>query len=203
MDATDPEAIGTAIEALSQGELVGVPTDTVYGVAAMANEEGIRRLIAAKGRDPAKGIPVLIDDLDQASSMVRIPEAARRLARRFWPGPLTLVLPLRDSPGVSRLLTGGRPTLGVRVPDHEVPRALARALGPLAVSSANRTGEAEARDADAVISALGDAVVLVLDAGPSPGGVASTVVGVADDGGVTIFREGAVPAADVTAAAGD
>jgi L-threonylcarbamoyladenylate synthase len=200
LDARQPEAISAAIDALTDGDLVGIPTDTVYGVAALANEEGIRRLIDAKGRDPSKGIALLIDDIEQVAHMARIPEPARRLAARFWPGPLTIVLPLREAPGVSHLLTGGRPTIGVRVPDHEVPRALARALGPLAVSSANRSGEPDARDADSVIAALGDAVALVLDAGPSPGGVPSTVVGVADDGSVTVLRAGAVPAEAIMAA---
>jgi L-threonylcarbamoyladenylate synthase len=201
MDATDPEAISAAIEALTLGDLVGIPTDTVYGVAALANEEGIRRLIDAKERDPDKGIPLLIDDLEQVSGMARIPDAARRLAAEFWPGPLTIVLPLRDAPGVSHLLTGGRPTIGVRVPDHAVPRALARALGPLAVSSANKSGESETRDADAVVAALEDAVALVLDAGPSPGGVPSTVVAVADDGTTTVLREGAITSDRIQAVA--
>jgi L-threonylcarbamoyladenylate synthase len=201
LDARRPEAIGAALDALSLGDLVGIPTDTVYGVAALANEEGIRRLIAAKGRDESKGIPLLIDDIGQMTAIARVPAAARRLAARFWPGPLTIVLPLRHAAGVVDLLTGGRGTVAVRVPDHEVPRELARELGPLAVSSANRSGEPPARDAAAVIAALGVDVSLVLDGGTSPGGVPSTVVGVADDGAVTVFREGAVPAAEILAVA--
>lgn len=199
--ADDPEAVSAAIDALSLGDLVGIPTDTVYGVAALANEEGVRRLIAAKGRDPGKGIPVLIDSIEQMDHLAHVPDAARRLAARYWPGPLTLVLPLRDLRAAPALLTGGRPTIGVRVPDHETPRSLARALGPLAVSSANLTGEPAARSAPAVLDALGEDVALVLDAGPSPGGVPSTVVEIADDGTVTVLREGAIPRDEVIAAA--
>ena len=199
--ADDPEAVDAAIDALSQGDLVGIPTDTVYGVAALANEEGIRRLIHAKRRDPGKGIPLLIDDIEQLGPLVHVPEAARRLAARFWPGPLTLVLPLRDLRAAPALLTGGRPTIGVRVPDHEIPRSLARALGPLAVSSAtSRANPPHARSAAAVLDASGERD-LRSGCWPLPGGVPSTVVAVTDDGKATVLRQGAIPDDEVLAAA--
>jgi L-threonylcarbamoyladenylate synthase len=202
LPAEDGRSIEAAIDALGLGELVGIPTDTVYGVAALANEEGVRRLIAAKERDAAKGIPLLIDALDQLTGVTSVPPAAQRLAERFWPGPLTLVLPLSETRTAPALLTGGRPTIGVRVPQHAVPRALARALGPLAVSSANLSGEPAARTAREVINALGDRVALVVDGGPSPGGVPSTVVEVLDEGRPTVLREGAIPTLEIESAAG-
>jgi L-threonylcarbamoyladenylate synthase len=199
--ADDAEAIASAMDALSLGELVGIPTDTVYGVAALPTQESVGRLIAAKGRDSAKGIPLLVDSLDQVATMAHVSPAARRLAQRYWPGPLTLVVPLHEAGSVAPLLTGGRSTIGVRVPDHDVPRSLARELGPLAVSSANLTGEPEARTADAVLASLGDDVGLVIDGGPSPGGVPSTVVEVPREGPPTVLREGAIPTASIMATA--
>ncbi len=202
LPAGEPRSIEAAIDALELGELVGIPTDTVYGIAALATQEGVRRLIAAKQRDAAKGIPLLIDSLDQLTGVASVPPAARRLAERYWPGPLTLVLPLRDPRSASALLTGGRATIAVRVPDHAVARALARALGPIAVSSANLSGEQAARTAREALDALGDRVALVVDGGSSPGGVASTVVEVLDSGPPTVLREGAIPASEIEAAAG-
>lgn len=194
-------SIEAAIDALTFGQLVGIPTETVYGVAALANEEGARRLIAAKDRDAAKGIPLLLDSVDQAASLAVIPDAARRLAAHFWPGALTIVVPLRHVRGAPALLTGGRRTIGLRVPDHDVPRSLARALGPIAVTSANRSGEPPAVTAEEVISALGDSIALVIDAGRSPVGAPSTVVDVAADGSFSIVREGAIERAAIEAVA--
>lgn len=202
VDARDGGAIEAAMEALDEGALVVIPTDTVYGVAALANEEGVRRLVAAKQRDAAKGIPLLVDGLDQVRTIAHVSPAAERLATAYWPGPLTLVLRLRDQRHAPALLTGGRDTIGVRVPDHEVPRRLARALGPLAVSSANTSGEPEARTAQTALDALGASVALVLDDGPSPGGVPSTVVEVVAGKAPRIVREGAIKASAIIATAG-
>ncbi len=121
---------------------------------------------------------------------------ARVLGERFWPGGLTLVLPVRPEARLPRVLAAGAPTIGVRVPDHDAPRALARALGPLPTTSANVSGEPELPDAAAIAERLGDTLALVLDGGPARGGPASTVV---DCSGArpVIRRAGAIPAAAV------
>jgi L-threonylcarbamoyladenylate synthase len=187
-DAAGREA---AIEALHAGEIVGLPTDTVYGIAvALDTPGGIERLFAAKDRPPDKAIMVLADGPDQVVDLVSWPPAARVLGQ-LWPGGLTLVLPLRDGAGVPPALTAGTRTLGVRVPDHPTPRALARALGPLPTTSANRSGEPAALTAGEVAASLGERLGLVLDGGRSTGGTASTVV----DCSVarpTILRSGAI-----------
>jgi L-threonylcarbamoyladenylate synthase len=121
------------------------------------------------------------------------------LAERFWPGGLTLVLPVRPAARLPRVLAGGAPTIGVRVPDHPTPRALAAVLGPLPTTSANRSGEADARDANEILERLGDSLALVLDGGPIGGGPASTVVDCTLEW-PSILREGAIPSGSIAAA---
>jgi L-threonylcarbamoyladenylate synthase len=171
---------------------VGLPTETVYGVAVVPRPEALQALIAAKQRPEEKGIPLLVDELAQVTGLVVVSASARRLADRFWPGPLTLVLPLRETRTVPEVLTGGRASLAVRLPDHEVPRALARELGPLAVSSANRSGQPEACTSAELIEALGPVLALVIDDGPVRGGVPSSVVAIDSEGRARLLREGAV-----------
>lgn len=166
-----------AVELLREGRIVAVPTDTVYGIAAWLDlPDAIERLFAAKRRPPEKAVAVLLADADQAWTLGVESPAARVLAERFWPGDLTLVLPVRPDARLPRVLAGGSPTIGVRVPAHDAPQALARALGPLPTTSANQSGEADARDAAEIAARLGDALALVLDGGPIRGGPASTVV---------------------------
>lgn len=195
-----PGALEAAVAAMADGRIVGVPTETVYGLAVLPAEAPLHVLVAAKGRHPGKGIALLVDGLDQLTGMVHVPPAAVRLAESFWPGPLTLVLPVREGLVLPGLLTGGRATLGVRLPDHRVPRALARRLGPLAVSSANRTGQPDARTADELVEAVGGGVSLVLDDGPVRGGRPSSVVAVTLEGAVEVLREGALDRATLEAA---
>ncbi len=172
---TDPRAIPRALEVLRAGGLVVYPTDTVYGVAGDAfSAASIERLFEAKGRDSAKAIAVLIGDVEQLAQVTAtVSPAARKLAERFWPGALTLVvgkhpaLPENISP---------LPTIGVRLPDHSFARALLRAAGPLATTSANLSGMPSATEAQAALQQLGGRVELLLDGGPTPGGVPSTVV---------------------------
>jgi L-threonylcarbamoyladenylate synthase len=121
-----------------------------------------------------------------------LPPAAHALATQFWPGPLTLVLELRSGVGLPDGVTGGRSTVGVRLPDHPVPRALARSLGPIAVSSANMSGEPEARSADELLDRIGDRITLVIDDGPVLGGVPSSVVEVRPEGEWRVLRVGAL-----------
>ena len=195
-----PEGRLAAIEALRDGGVVAIPTDTVYGIGvALDTPGGIERLFAAKNRPPDKAIALLLADRAQAEEIGELGNAGRALARAFWPGGLTLVVRRRTDTPLPAALTGGAlapgaiPTVGLRVPDHAAPRALAAALGPLPTTSANRSGEPEARDADEIERLLGEAIDLVLDGGPAGGGPASTVV---DLSGPTpaILRDGAIGA---------
>jgi L-threonylcarbamoyladenylate synthase len=206
LPAADPAALDEALAALQRGELVGIPTETVYGIAALPSSsgEGVQRLIEAKQRSTDKGIQLLVDSLEQVAALALLNEAAERLARRFWPGGLTLVLDRRADVQLTDLLGGGRPTLGIRLPDHDTPRTLARRLGPLAASSANVSGQPDATTADLVAASLGDALALILDDGPVRTGTPSTVVDCSSVGGGVprILREGAILAADITDALG-
>jgi len=195
-----PDALHRAAAALRAGLVVGVPTETVYGLAVLPHRDALERLLVAKRRSPDKGVALLVDSLDQVRALAEVPASAARLAARFWPGALTLVLPVRPALELPALLTGGRPTLGVRLPDHAVPRALARLLGPIATSSANISGAPDATTAAQLAASLGDAVALILDDGPVRGGVPSTVVGCPADGPPAVLREGALSAAAIAAA---
>ncbi len=202
LPARDPSAVRAAISALRAGRLVAVPTETVYGVACLLDAAAIERLLDAKRRPPSKGITLLVDDVEQAASVGDLPPAAHRLAARFWPGPLTLVVPVRPRVTLPASLTGESGDIGLRVPDHAVPRALARALGPLPLTSANLSGAPDARDAAEVVRQLGATIAVVLDDGPSPGGVPSTVVRFARGADrPELLRQGALPFGAVLAAA--
>jgi L-threonylcarbamoyladenylate synthase len=195
-DAAGREA---AIGILRDGGIVALPTDTVYGIAvAVSTPGGIERLFEVKRRPPDKAIVLLLDDATQAARAAVMTPAAAALAAAAWPGGLSVVVPQRPDVPWPSVLTGGAATIGLRVPDHESPRALAREVGPLPTTSANVSGLTEATDAAAIVAQLGDAVDLVLDGGIAHGGPASTVV---DCTGAlpVIVRVGAVPIADVAA----
>jgi len=191
-----PEGRAEAARVLATGGVVAFPTDTVYGIAvALDTPGGIERLFAAKQRPLDKAIALLIADASQASEIGEMNPAAKALADAFWPGGLTLVLPLRADRSLPAVLMGdatiSQPKVGLRVPDHDAPRALARAVGPLPTTSANRSGEPEAHDADELEAQLGPALDLILDGGPAHGGPASTVVDTTTEP-VRILREGAI-----------
>jgi L-threonylcarbamoyladenylate synthase len=195
----DDAGIGRAIGILKAGGVVALPTDTVYGIATTLNAPGgVDRLFAIKDRPPDKAVMVLVDAIDQVAELVEVPPAARALAR-LWPGGLTLVLPMRDRSAVPAALTAGQATLGVRVPDHPTPRAIARAVGPIPTSSANPSGLPDARSAADVVTLLGGRLDLVLDGGSSPGGVPSTVIDCSTDV-LRVLRAGAVTTDRVIAA---
>ena len=203
-----PDGRAATVNVLAAGGLVAIPTDTVYGIAvALSTPGGIERLFAAKARPPDKAIALLLADADQASEIGELSPAATALAAAFWPGGLTLVVPRRRDRPLPAALTGGPlapgaiPTVGLRVPAHDAPRALARALGPLPTTSANRSGERELRTADEIDWVLGDALDLVLDGGPASGGPASTVVDCTGPEPVVV-REGAIPASEIEAIVG-
>ncbi len=174
LPASAPEARARAAAALRRGELVVLPTDTVYGLAAWPwDAAAIARIYAAKGRPESKALPVLVGETSHLARVAAaLPPCAERLAARFWPGALTLVVP--KHPELPAALSP-YPTVGVRMPDHPDALALLRLTGPLAVTSANRSGEMPARTAAEAVAQLGDAVAVVLDAGPARGGLPSTV----------------------------
>ena len=196
LDAADPTAIAAAAELLRRGLPVVLPTDTVYGVGVLPfDAAAIDRLYAIKGRPAEKGIPILLGDVaDVAYVAGLIPPAAAALMAHFWPGPLTLIVPRR--PELPANLSPDD-TIAVRVPDHAVARALIRAAGgAVAATSANVSGQPPACAADEALAALGGRVAAVLDDGPSPGGVASTVVDCTVDPPV-VRRAGPLTAADL------
>jgi L-threonylcarbamoyladenylate synthase len=192
-----PAGRSAAVATLRGGGIVALPTDTVYGIAAdLAIPGAIERLFAAKRRPPERGIVLLLAEASQASAIGRLDAPARALAEACWPGGLTLVVPQLPGIRLPPALTGGADTIGLRVPDHPAPRALAAAVGPLPTTSANRSGHPDARTADEVMAVLGEAIDLVLDGGLAPGGRPSTVV---DLSGLAprIVRQGAVSEARI------
>jgi L-threonylcarbamoyladenylate synthase len=189
------DTIPRALEILKRGGLVAFPTDTVYGVGALAfDAAAVESIYSAKDRPVDKAIPILIggpEDLDKVTA--NIPPIAAKLAARFWPGALTLVVP--KHPDLPEVISGG-PTVGVRVPDHPVARELLRAAGPMAVTSANLSGEASPNTAEEVSRQLNGRIPLILDGGETPGGVPSTVVNCLGTEPV-ILRQGPVTMKDI------
>ena len=193
----DDAGRAAAIDALRAGGIVALPTDTVYGIAvALDTPRGIEALFVAKRRPPDKGMMLLLADAGQAPAIGQWPPAAAALADAFWPGGLTLVVGQRPDVPLPAVLTGGASTIGLRVPDHPAPRALAAAVGPLPTTSANISGIPEARDAAEILAQLGEAVAVVLDGGVAHGGPASTVVDCTVEP-PRILRVGAIPVAEV------
>jgi L-threonylcarbamoyladenylate synthase len=198
-DPPPAAAIEAAINALAAADIVGLPTDTVYGLAADPFRAGATdRLFVLKRRARTVELPVLVADQDQALSLaVAVPDSAQRLMARYWPGPLTIVLPRR--PDLNADLGQDDATIGIRCPAHPVPLALCHAVGPLATTSANRHGESPAVTAGELADRLGAGVEVILDAGPCTG-TPSTVV---DCTGAEprLLREGRLVWADLVAAA--
>lgn len=188
--------IARGVQILAGGGVVAIPTDTLYGLAADAlNAQAIDRVYLAKGRPDDMPLPVLVSGREQCDQVALIsPDLeplVRGLAQVYWPGPLTLVLPV--APGLPDRLTAGHNTVAVRMPDHPVPLALAGALGrPITGTSANRSGEPDISDAAELRRVLAQRVDGIIVSGPEPVGGASTIVAVSGDG-VTLLREGILP----------
>ena len=200
--STDEEreaAVTAAAGAVRRGELVVIPTDTVYGIAADAfNHEAVQRLLDAKGRGRDMPPPVLVSAATTLDALAEgVPPWARTLVETFWPGPLTLVCHQQSS--LVWDLGETRGTVAVRMPDDEVALAVLERTGPLAVSSANLTGRPAATDADAAEEMLADAVAVIVDGGTAPGGEASTIVDVTAPQG-RVLRLGALSLDQLNAA---
>lgn len=190
-----PSAIDHAIDVLQHGGLVAFPTDTVYGLAALPfKDEYVEGLFSAKGRNNSRAIAILIGDYQDLKKVVdRFDETSQRLAQCFWPGPLTLVVPKLASLPDALSQDG---TIGIRMPDHPIALTLLRQIGPLAVTSANISGQENANTAEEAYRQLNGRVHLVLDGGRSSGGVPSTVVNCTTPA-MTILREGPISRKDI------
>ncbi|MBI3932365.1 MAG: threonylcarbamoyl-AMP synthase [Acidobacteria bacterium] len=196
-ETPDEAVVARAVDALRRGELLIYPTDTLYALGGRAGEPGVgQRVRAAKGREAGKALPLVAADAAQARGLAAgWPPAAERLAARFWPGPLTLVL--LAAPGVPAEVTAGGGTVAVRVPGLALPRELCRETGPLVSTSANRSGGPAPLTCAEAVAAVGEAAGLALDAGPGrPQG--STIVDVATQP-PRLLRAGAIPWRDVQA----
>jgi L-threonylcarbamoyladenylate synthase len=192
VDAELEARVVAAAAVLRGGGIVAYPTETFYGLGALARDAGaLARLAHAKGRPDGKPLPLIAADLGQVEEVAAVDAAARALAARFWPGPLTLVLPA--APDLDPLVTAGSGTVAIRVPGSELARALAREAGGALVStSANLAGEPPATTAGALAPALLAVLDHVLDGGATPGGLPSTIVAL-DGGAPRLVRAGAVP----------
>lgn len=202
----DPQGIAAAADLLAQGELVAIPTETVYGLAGDArNPRAVAAIYEAKGRPAFNPLIVHLPDVAAAGQIAVLDDQALALARVFWPGALTLVLPLRPGAGIASLVTAGLDTVAIRVPALAVARDLLRAFGgPLAAPSANPSGRISPTAAGHVADAetgLGGRIAAVLDAGPCPVGVESTIVGWVE-GQPALLRPGGIAAEAIEAVLG-
>lgn len=192
-----------AARRIRDGGLVAVATETVYGLAADAtNPQAVAAIYRVKGRPSFNPLIVHVADLSDAERLGRLDGPARRLAEHFWPGPLTLVVPLRPDAGLAPAVTAGLSTLAIRVPRARAIRALLKATGvPLAAPSANRSGHVSPTSADHVRRSLGAGAPMILDDGPCPDGIESTIVSI-KDGIATVLRPGPIDAAALAKASG-
>lgn len=198
LPAASEDTIPRALAVLRAGGLVAFPTDTVYGVGAPAFDgKAIDSIYTVKDRLAEKAIPVLISDMSELDQVaIDISEVALKLASRFWPGPLTILVPKRADLPES---VSAASTVGVRVPDHEIARALLRAAGPMAVTSANMSGAQSPVSAQEVYEQLAGRIPLIIDGGRTPGGVPSTLVDCTTPE-LKILREGPIQREDLLAA---
>ncbi|WP_112322371.1 L-threonylcarbamoyladenylate synthase [Oceanibium sediminis] len=199
-----PRGLRAAVAMLREGQLVSFPTETVYGLGADAtNDRAVAGIFAAKGRPRFNPLIVHVPDLAEVEAIASVPQVAADLAAAFWPGPLTMVLPLRADSGLADLVSAGLPTVAVRVPADPVAQALLRALGrPVAAPSANPSGKVSATTADHVMQGLSGRIAGVLDAGPTGVGLESTILAVEPEGAVTLLRPGGLPIEAVEAMIG-
>lgn len=187
------DTIAEAARLVLAGEPVAVPTETVYGLASDAtNSRAVARIYEAKARPSFNPLIVHVRDIEEARRIAELGPRVGALAEAHWPGPLTIVAPLRDDSAIAPLVTAGLPTIGIRVPAHRAIQALLRAVGrPLAAPSANASGTISPTRADHVLRSLGGGIKLIVDDGPSPGGIESTIVAEAS-GQLRLLRRGPI-----------
>ena len=195
MPINDPGAIPAAVKIIQEGGLIAFPTDTVYGVAADPfNAKALQKIYAAKQRPDEKALPALIGGLEQLGQLVgTVDHSVYKVALTFWPGALTLILPKRAD--VPEELSP-YPTIGIRMPNLAFTLALLKQTGPLATTSANRSGASNPTTAEDVLDQLGSEIDLVLDGGPTAGSMASTVVDLTEPE-IKILREGPISLAEI------
>ncbi len=198
----DPAGLAQAASYLADGALVAFPTETVYGLGADArNSMAVARIFAAKGRPHFNPLIVHVASPTQARRYVHWSDQAEALSRAFWPGPLTLVLPLRDDAGLSDLVTAGLPSLAIRVPAHPLARQLLAAFdGPVAAPSANPSGRISPTTAQHVRAGLDGRIDAIVDGGPCTVGLESTILGLTD--GAVLLRHGGLPVEQISALLG-
>jgi L-threonylcarbamoyladenylate synthase len=196
---SDAAALAEAADLLRAGALVAVPTETVYGLAARADSDAaVAAIYRAKGRPDFNPLIVHVSGVEQAEVLALLDERARSLAERFWPGALTMVLPLRENAALAAAVTAGLPTVALRCPAHPVMQALLRETGlPLAAPSANRSGAVSPTCADHVAASLGGKVDLILDGGACAAGIESTIVALRSDGTWQVLRPGPIGEAEL------
>lgn len=202
--AANARGIDDAAARLSAGDLVAIPTETVYGLAARADRsQSVAAIYEAKGRPSFNPLIVHVSGLVQARQLAVFDDRAERLAAAFWPGALTIVLPLQPDADLAPAVTAGLPTVALRCPAHPVVQRLLEAVGlPLAAPSANRSGAVSPTCADHVVQSLGARVGMILDGGPCEDGVESTIVALRDDGTWQILRPGPIAAEQLTSVLG-
>ena len=200
----DEAAISRAAQLLGEGALVALPTETVYGLAARADSsQAVAAIYAAKGRPDFNPLIVHVPDLAVAEKIAKVESPARKLAERFWPGALTMVLPLRPDARIAPAVTAGLPTIALHCPAHPVMRAVLEKSGlPLAAPSANRSGGVSPTRADHVATSLNGKIELVLDGGACEAGIESTIVALRADGSWQILRPGPITEDQISAILG-
>lgn len=199
---TDPQSLETAAAALRAGSLVALPTETVYGLAADAtNGEAVAAIFAAKGRPRFNPLICHVSSRAMAEEIATVDPLSEQLMEAFWPGPLTLVLPLREGTAIHPLATAGLSTVAIRMPRGIAREVIGRVGRPLAAPSANPSGRISPTTAEAVEAGLGDRVAFIIDGGPSPVGVESTILRVEGDR-LTLLRPGGLAASEIERVAG-
>jgi L-threonylcarbamoyladenylate synthase len=202
--AADSAAIAEAVAILRRGGLVAVPTETVYGLAARADSDAaVAAIYRAKGRPLFNPLIVHVTGIEQAQALAVLDERALELARHFWPGALTMVLPKREGAALALAVTAGLPTVALRCPAHPAMRDLLLETGlPLAAPSANRSGAVSPTSAAHVAGSLGSKVDLILDGGPCEAGIESTIIALREGGSWQVLRPGPVTQAQICAILG-
>lgn len=202
--SSDPQGIAEAVRVLREGGLVAVPTETVYGLAARADrDEAVAAIYRAKGRPSFNPLIVHVADLASARRLAVFDERAVLLARRFWPGALTMVLPVQEGAPIAAAVTAGLPTVALRCPAHPVMRSvIAEARLPLAAPSANRSGGVSPTTPAHVVESLGDRIDAVLDGGACEAGLESTIIALREGGRWQVLRPGPIPESAIAAVLG-